>query len=49
MDAQTGDLVGAIPAAAPIRLLAVATLAVAALDAEGLATGWRLGTHLSVV
>ena len=49
LDARTGELVGAIPAAAPIRLLADASLAVAAMDAEGLATGWRLATHLSVV
>jgi outer membrane protein assembly factor BamB len=49
LDARTGELVGAIPAAAPVRLLADASLAVAAMDAEGVATGWRLATHLSVV
>jgi hypothetical protein len=49
VDARTGDLVGAIPAASPIRLLVDATLAVVALDGDGLATGWRLATHLSVV
>jgi outer membrane protein assembly factor BamB len=49
VDARTGDLVGAIPAAAPVRLLADASLAVAALDGDGVATGWRLATHLSVV
>jgi outer membrane protein assembly factor BamB len=49
VDARTGELVGAIPAAAPLRLLADGTLAVAALDREGTAAGWRLATHLSVV
>jgi outer membrane protein assembly factor BamB len=49
VDARTGELVGAIPAAAPVRLLADASLSVVALDGDGVATGWRLATHLSVV
>jgi len=32
-----------------VRLLADASLAVVALDGDGVATGWRLATHLSVV
>jgi outer membrane protein assembly factor BamB len=48
LDARTGELLGTLPAAAA-RLLADEGLAVAALDADGLATGWRLATHLSVV
>jgi outer membrane protein assembly factor BamB len=48
VDARTGELVGALPAA-PQRLLADASLAVVALDGDGVATGWRLATHLSVV
>jgi outer membrane protein assembly factor BamB len=49
LDARTGELVGALQGVAPVRLLADAGLAVVALDADGLATGWRLATHLSVV
>ena len=49
LEARTGELLGTFPAAAPARLLADARLAAAALDADGLATGWRLATHLSVV
>lgn len=49
VDARSGDLVGAIPGPAPVRLLADPSLAVFALDGEGLATGWRLATHLSLV
>lgn len=49
VDARTGELVGSIPAAPPVRLLADGALAVVALDADGAATGWRLATHLSVV
>lgn len=49
LDARTGDLLGAIPAAPPLRLLADAALGVATLDGDGVATGWRLATHLSVV
>jgi outer membrane protein assembly factor BamB len=49
VDARTGELVGAIPSPAPLRLLADASLSVVTLDGEGVATGWRLATHLSVV
>jgi outer membrane protein assembly factor BamB len=49
VDARTGDLVGAIACAAPLRVAAAPTLAVVAVDTDGVATGWRLATHLSVV
>jgi hypothetical protein len=49
VDARTGELVGAIAGAAPGHLVADASLAVAALEPDGLAAGWRLATHLSVV
>jgi hypothetical protein len=49
LDARTGELVGAIAGVAPSRLAVDASLAVAALDPDGLATGWLLATHLSVV
>ncbi len=49
VDARTGEIVGAIPGAAPSRLAVDAALGVAAMDADGLAAGWRLTTHLSVV
>jgi outer membrane protein assembly factor BamB len=49
LDARTGELLGTLPTAAPSRLVADARLSLAALDADGLATGWRLATHLSVV
>jgi hypothetical protein len=49
LDARTGEIVCAIPGAAPSRLSVDAALGVAAMDADGLAGGWRLVTHLSVV
>jgi len=49
LDARTGELVGSIPGLAPVRLSTDASLGIAAMDADGLATGWRLATHLSVV
>ncbi len=49
LDARTGEIVGALPGAAPARLAVDGSLGVCALDADGLATGWRLSTHLSVV
>jgi outer membrane protein assembly factor BamB len=49
LDAATGELVAAIPGIAPVRLAVDASLGVAALDADGIAAGWRLATHLSVV
>jgi outer membrane protein assembly factor BamB len=49
LDARTGEIVGAIPGAAPSRLAVDAGLGVVAMDADGVASGWRLATHLSVV
>jgi outer membrane protein assembly factor BamB len=49
LDARSGELAGAITTAAPARLIADASLGIAAIDAEGVASGWRLATHLSVV
>jgi outer membrane protein assembly factor BamB len=49
LDARTGEIVGAIPGASPSRLAVDAALGIAAMDADGLASGWRLATHLSVV
>jgi outer membrane protein assembly factor BamB len=49
VDARTGELAGAIATAAPARLAVDAALGIAAMDAEGVASGWRLATHLSVI
>jgi outer membrane protein assembly factor BamB len=49
LDARTGEIVGAIPGVAPVRLVVDASLGLALLDADGLATGYRVATHLSVV
>jgi outer membrane protein assembly factor BamB len=49
LDARTGAIVGAIPGVSPSRLAVDAALGIAAMDADGLATGWRMATHLSVV
>ncbi len=49
LDARTGEIVGAIPGAAPARLSVDAGLGVVAMDADGVASGWRLATHLSVI
>jgi hypothetical protein len=49
LDLRTGALLGAVPHVAPVRLSVDAELTVAAVDADGLATGFRLATHLSVV
>jgi outer membrane protein assembly factor BamB len=49
VDARTGELVGAIAGPAPAHLAADASLAIAAMDPDGLAAGWRVATHLSVV
>lgn len=49
VDARNGDLVGAISGAAPARLAVDAALRVVGMDADGLAAGWRLATHLSVL
>ncbi|WP_242355584.1 PQQ-binding-like beta-propeller repeat protein, partial [Anaeromyxobacter sp. SG64] len=49
LDARTGEIVGAIPGVAPARLAVDATLGLALMDADGLATGYRVATHLSLV
>lgn len=49
LDARSGEIVGAIPGPAPSRLAVDAALGVVAMDADGVATGWRVATHLSVV
>jgi hypothetical protein len=49
LDARSGEIVGAISGAAPARLAVDAALGIAAMDADGLAGGWRVATHLSVV
>jgi outer membrane protein assembly factor BamB len=49
LDARTGEIVGAIHGASPVRLEVDAALGVAAMDEDGVATGWKVATHLSVV
>ncbi|MGC3998385.1 MAG: PQQ-binding-like beta-propeller repeat protein [Anaeromyxobacter sp.] len=49
LDAATGEIVGALPAAAAARLVVDPELGIAALDLDGQVTAWRLGLHLSVV
>jgi outer membrane protein assembly factor BamB len=49
LDVRSGEIVGAIPGVSPSRLLVDAALGVAAMDADGLASGWRMATHFSVV
>jgi outer membrane protein assembly factor BamB len=49
LDARTGELLGAVPHVAPVKLAVDADLAIAAMDGDGLVTGFRLGTHMSVV
>jgi outer membrane protein assembly factor BamB len=49
LDVRTGEIVGAIPGAAPSRLAVDARLGVVAMDADGVTGGWRVGTHLSVI
>jgi hypothetical protein len=49
LDEETGHRLGHVPGLAPARLLAGADLALQAVDAEGLVTGVRLDTHLSVI
>ena len=49
LDARTGELLGAVSGVAPARLAVDAALGVAAMDADGLTTGWRVATHLSLV
>ncbi|HEY6098194.1 MAG TPA: PQQ-binding-like beta-propeller repeat protein, partial [Anaeromyxobacter sp.] len=47
LDARTGEIVGAIPGVSPSRIAIDAALTIAAMDADGLASGWRIATHLS--
>ncbi len=49
LDARTGEIMGAIAGVAPVRVAVDASLGLALLDADGLATGYRVATHLSVV
>jgi outer membrane protein assembly factor BamB len=49
LDARTGQIVGAIPDVAPVRLAVDAALSVVSMDADGLVSGFRLSTHLSVL
>ncbi|WP_242345469.1 outer membrane protein assembly factor BamB family protein [Anaeromyxobacter terrae] len=49
LDARTGEIVGAIPGVAPVRVAVDATLGLALMDADGLVTGYRVATHLSLV
>jgi hypothetical protein len=49
LDARSGEIVGVVPGAAPSRLRVDAALGIAAMDADGVAAGWRLATHLSVL
>jgi outer membrane protein assembly factor BamB len=49
LDARNGEILGAIPGVAPVRLLVDEGLGIASLDADGIVNGFRLATHLSVV
>jgi outer membrane protein assembly factor BamB len=49
LDAATGELLGAATGVAPAHLVVDASLALAAMDADGVVTVLRLATHLSVV
>jgi len=49
LDAATGELLAAIPGMAPVRMIVDAALGVSAMDADGLAAGWQVRTHLSIV
>jgi hypothetical protein len=49
LDARTGRIVGAIPHVAPVRLAVDADLSVVTMDADGVVSGFRLSTHLSVL
>lgn len=49
LDARTGEIVGAIAGVAPVRVAVDASLGLALMDADGLVTGYRVATHLSVV
>jgi outer membrane protein assembly factor BamB len=49
LDARTGEILAAIAGVAPVRVAVDASLGLALLDADGLATGYRVATHLSLV
>ncbi|BDG06492.1 outer membrane protein assembly factor BamB family protein [Anaeromyxobacter oryzae] len=49
LDAESGELLGAIPGVAPVRLFSDGALRLAAMDADGVVTVLGLATHLSVV
>jgi hypothetical protein len=49
LDVRTGDIVGAIPGVAAVRTVVDASLAIAVMDADGMTSGHRLATHLSVI
>lgn len=49
LDARSGALLGTIPGPAPSRMALDGSLRLAAMDPDGVATGWTLATHLSVV
>jgi hypothetical protein len=49
LDAQGGEPLGTAPGLAPVRLAVDAALGAVAQDSEGLVTGLRLATHLSLV
>jgi outer membrane protein assembly factor BamB len=49
LDARTGEILGAVHGTWPSRLVVDATLGIAAMDADGLAAGWRMATHLSLI
>jgi outer membrane protein assembly factor BamB len=49
LDAATGELLGVLPGVAAVRMIVDRELGIAALDPDGIASAFRLGTHLSVV
>jgi hypothetical protein len=49
LDPATGAVIGVARAAAPAHLHVSADLSLVAMDADGLVTAQRLGTHLGVV
>jgi hypothetical protein len=49
LDLRGGGLLGAIPRVAPARLAVDERLCVSILEADGVAAGFALATHLSVV
>jgi outer membrane protein assembly factor BamB len=49
LDVATGELLGVLPGLAAARIEVARDLGVAVLDPDGVATAFRLGTHLSVL